>query len=379
MNLSKIWLSSPHMGGNEIKYINTAFDENWIAPLGPNVNGFEQDLKDFIGNGKEVAALSSGTAAIHLALIQLGVVLGDEVLCQSFTFSASANPITYQGAKPVFIDSEKQTWNMCPKALKEGIEARIKHGKKPKAIIVVHLYGMPALMDEIMELSTQYNIPVIEDAAEALGSSYKNQKCGTFSNFGILSFNGNKIITTSGGGALVCSSEETKKKAVFYATQSRDNAPHYQHSHIGYNYRLSNISAGIGRGQMEVLEQHIELRRKMHFFYKDLFASIEGIQVFEEPSADFYSNHWLSAITVNPELTNGINREDLRLAFEKENIESRPLWKPMHMQPIFKNCPYYGGNVAESLFNEGLCLPSGSNLTDEDRNRISNVIKKIFN
>jgi len=379
MNLSKIWLSSPHMGGNEIKYINTAFDENWIAPLGPNVNGFEQDLKDFIGNGKEVAALSSGTAAIHLALIQLGVGLGDEVLCQSFTFSASANPITYQGAKPVFIDSEKQTWNMCPKALKEGIEARIKHGKKPKAIIVVHLYGMPALMDEIMELSTQYNIPVIEDAAEALGSSYKNQKCGTFSNFGILSFNGNKIITTSGGGALVCSSEETKKKAVFYATQSRDDAPHYQHSHIGYNYRLSNISAGIGRGQMEVLEEHIELRRKMHFFYKDLFASIEGIQVFEEPSADFYSNHWLSAITVNPELTNGINREDLRLAFEKENIESRPLWKPMHMQPIFKNCPYYGGNVAESLFNEGLCLPSGSNLTDEDRNRISNVIKKIFN
>ena len=379
MNLSKIWLSSPHMGGNEIKYINTAFDENWIAPLGPNVNGFEQDLKDFIGNGKEVAALSSGTAAIHLALIQLGVGLGDEVLCQSFTFSASANPITYQGAKPVFIDSEKQTWNMCPKALKEGIEARIKHGKKPKAIIVVHLYGMPALMDEIMELSTQYNIPVIEDAAEALGSSYKNQKCGTFSNFGILSFNGNKIITTSGGGALVCSSEETKKKAVFYATQSRDDAPHYQHSHIGYNYRLSNISAGIGRGQMEVLEEHIELRRKMHFFYKDLFASIEGIQVFEEPSADFYSNHWLSAITVNPELTNGINREDLRLAFEKENIESRPLWKPMHMQPIFKDCPYYGGNVAESLFNEGLCLPSGSNLTDEDRNRISNVIKKIFN
>jgi dTDP-4-amino-4,6-dideoxygalactose transaminase len=379
MNLSKIWLSSPHMGGNEIKYINTAFNENWIAPLGPNVNGFEQDLKDFIGNGKEVAALSSGTAAIHLALIQLGVGLGDEVLCQSFTFSASANPITYQGAKPVFIDSEKQTWNMCPKALKEGIEARIKHGKKPKAIIVVHLYGMPALMDEIMELSTQYNIPVIEDAAEALGSSYKNQKCGTFSNFGILSFNGNKIITTSGGGALVCSSEETKKKAVFYATQSRDDAPHYQHSHIGYNYRLSNISAGIGRGQMEVLEEHIELRRKMHFFYKDLFASIEGIQVFEEPSADFYSNHWLSAITVNPELTNGINREDLRLAFEKENIESRPLWKPMHMQPIFKNCPYYGGNVAESLFNEGLCLPSGSNLTDEDRNRISNVIKKIFN
>jgi len=379
MNLSKIWLSSPHMGGNEIKYINTAFDENWIAPLGPNVNGFEQDLKDFIGNGKEVAALSSGTAAIHLALIQLGVGLGDEVLCQSFTFSASANPITYQGAKPVFIDSEKQTWNMCPIALKKAIETRIELGKKPKAIIVVHLYGMPALMDDIMELSTQYDIPVIEDAAEALGSTYKNQKCGTFSNFGILSFNGNKIITTSGGGALVCSSEETKKKAVFYATQSRDDAPHYQHSHIGYNYRLSNISAGIGRGQMEVLEDHISLRRKMHFFYIDLFASVEGIEVFEEPSADFYSNHWLSAITVNPELTNGITREDLRLAFEKENIECRPLWKPMHMQPIFKDSPYYGGNVAESLFNEGLCLPSGSNLTDEDRNRISNVIKKIFN
>ena len=378
MNLSKIWLSSPHMGGNEIKYINTAFDENWIAPLGPNVNGFEQDLKEFIGNDKEVAALSSGTAAIHLALIQLGVGLEDEVLCQSFTFSASANPITYQGAKPIFIDSEKETWNMCPKALKEAIEDRIKHGKKPKAIIVVHLYGMPAIMNEIMELSTEYDIPVIEDAAEALGSTYKNQKCGTFSSFGILSFNGNKIITTSGGGALVCSSEETKKKAVFYATQSRDDAPHYQHSHIGYNYRLSNISAGIGRGQMEVLEEHISLRRKMHFFYIDLFASVEGIEVFEEPSADFYSNHWLSAITVNSELTNGITREDLRLAFEVENIECRPLWKPMHMQPVFKDAPYYGGNVAESLFNEGLCLPSGSNLTDEDRNRIAAVIKKIF-
>ncbi|MDQ7915945.1 aminotransferase class I/II-fold pyridoxal phosphate-dependent enzyme [Mesonia sp. MT50] len=378
MTLSKIWLSSPHMGGNEINYIHTAFDENWIAPLGPNVNGFEQDLKQFIGNNKEVAALSSGTAAIHLALIQLGVGLDDEVICQSFTFSASANPIKYQGAQPVFVDSEKSTWNMCPKALKEAIEDRIKKGKKPKAIIVVHLYGMPALMNEIMAVAKDYTIPVIEDAAEALGSTYKNQKCGTFSEYGILSFNGNKIITTSGGGALVCSSEEKKKKAVFYATQSRDDAPHYQHSHVGYNYRLSNICAGIGRGQMEVLEDHIALRRKMHFFYKDLFASIEGIEVFEEPHDDFYSNHWLSAITVNSKLTNGITREDLRLAFEKENIESRPLWKPMHLQPIFENAPYYGEKVAEHLFEEGLCLPSGSNLTDEERERITKVVQNIF-
>jgi len=259
MSLPKIWLSSPHMGGDEIKYINTAFDENWIAPLGPNVNGFENDLKQFIGNNKEVAALSSGTAAIHLALIQLNVGLNDEVICQSFTFSASANPITYQGALPVFVDSENDTWNMCPKALNEAIEDRIHKGKKPKAIIVVHLYGMPAKMDEIMTVAKKYQIPVIEDAAEALGSTYKEQKCGTFSSYGILSFNGNKIITTSGGGALVCPSEEKKKKAVFYATQSRDEAPHYQHSHIGYNYRLSNISAGIGRGQMEVLEEHIGL------------------------------------------------------------------------------------------------------------------------
>jgi len=378
MTLSKIWLSSPHMGGNEINYIHTAFDENWIAPLGPNVNGFEDDLKQFIGNNKEIAALSSGTAAIHLALIQLGVGLDDEVICQSFTFSASANPIKYQGAQPVFVDSEKKTWNMCPKALQEAIEDRIKKGKKPKAIIVVHLYGMPALMDEIMAVAHKYEIPVIEDAAEALGSTYKNQKCGTFSTYGILSFNGNKIITTSGGGALVCSSEEKKKKAVFYATQSRDDAPHYQHSHVGYNYRLSNICAGIGRGQMEVLEDHIELRRKMHFFYKDLFASIDGIEVFEEPNGDFYSNHWLSAITVDPKLTKGITREDLRLAFEKENIESRPLWKPMHLQPIFENAPYYGKKVAEHLFDEGLCLPSGSNLTDEERERITNVVQDIF-
>jgi len=378
MTLSKIWLSSPHMGGNEINYIHTAFDENWIAPLGPNVNGFEQDLKHFIGNNKEVAALSSGTAAIHLALIQLGVGLDDEVICQSFTFSASANPIKYQGAYPVFVDSEKSTWNMCPKALKVAIDDRIKKGKKPKAIIVVHLYGMPALMDEIMTVAKEYTIPVIEDAAEALGSTYKSQKCGTFSEYGILSFNGNKIITTSGGGALVCSSEEKKKKAVFYATQSRDDAPHYQHSHVGYNYRLSNISAGIGRGQMEVLEDHIALRRKMHFFYKDLFESIAGIEVFEEPNEDFYSNHWLSAITINPQLTNGINREDLRLAFEKKNIESRPLWKPMHLQPIFKNAPYYGDKVAEDLFEQGLCLPSGSNLNDEDRKRITQVVRKTF-
>ncbi|PZD76973.1 DegT/DnrJ/EryC1/StrS aminotransferase family protein [Mesonia sp. K7] len=378
MSKTKIWLSSPHMGGKEIEYINSAFDENWIAPLGPNVNGFETDLKNYIQQSKEIAALSSGTAAIHLALIHLGVSHGDEVICQSITFSASANPIAYQGATPIFIDSEPTTWNMCPIALKKAIKDRIAKGNKPKAIIVVHLYGMPCKMNEILMVAKQYDIPVIEDAAEALGSTYRGQKCGAFGEFGILSFNGNKIITTSGGGALVCKDEATKSKIVFYATQARDNAPHYQHSEIGYNYRLSNISAGIGRGQMEVLDKHIGLRRKMNIFYKDIFSGIKGVEVFTEPGESYFSNHWLSAILVDPNQTGGITREDLRLAFEAENIESRPLWKPMHMQPVFKDAPYYGGNVAEELFENGLCLPSGSNLTDDDRERIKTVILNVF-
>ncbi|WP_209390144.1 aminotransferase class I/II-fold pyridoxal phosphate-dependent enzyme [Chryseobacterium sp. RR2-3-20] len=374
---SKIWLSSPHMGGNEQKYVNEAFAANWVAPLGPNVDGFEKDLESYFNTEVKVAALSAGTAALHLALIECDVKHGDEVICQSMTFSASANPITYCGATPVFIDSEPETWNMCPKALKEAIEDRISKGKKPKAIIVVHLYGMPAKMDEILSIAAEYEIPVIEDAAEALGSRYKNRACGTFGRFGILSFNGNKIITTSGGGALVCHTQEDKDKAVFLSTQARDNAPHYQHSHIGYNYRMSNIVAGIGRGQMEVLNDRVEARRKMHDFYIDLFKNIKGVEVFTEPSEDFFSNHWLSAITVNPEIT-GKNREDLRLALLEDNIESRPLWKPMHVQPVFADAPYYGTNVAEQLFDNGLCLPSGSNLTDDDRSRISEVITKFF-
>ena len=374
---SKIWLSSPHMGGNELKYIQEAFDSNWIAPLGPNVTGFEQDLKTFLNTEKEVAALSSGTAAIHLGLILSGVVAGDEVICQSMTFSASANPIVYQGAIPVFVDSEKDTWNMCPVHLEEAIKDKILEGKKPKAIIIVHLYGMPAKMDEIVAISKKYEIPLIEDAAEALGSTYKGKNCGTFGDFGILSFNGNKIITTSGGGALVCKTEESKNKAIFLATQARDNAPHYQHSEIGYNYRMSNIVAGIGRGQMEVLSKHIGLRRTMNQFYQEIFKDIDGVQVFTEPSANFYSNHWLSCIIVEEEIA-GFSREDLRLSFEKDNIEARPLWKPMHLQPIFKDCDYYGTDVSEKLFNNGLCLPSGSNLTVDDRNRIKESLYKLL-
>ncbi|MDV3876052.1 pyridoxal phosphate-dependent aminotransferase [Elizabethkingia anophelis] len=374
---AKIWLSSPHMGGTELKYIYEAFEENWVAPLGPNVDGFESDLENFLNTNVKVAALSAGTAALHLALIECDVKHGDEVICQSMTFSASANPIAYCGAKPVFVDSEKETWNMCPKALQEAVEGRIQEGKKPKAIIVVHLYGMPAKMDEISQIAAQYDIPVIEDAAEALGSTYKGKMCGTFGRFGVLSFNGNKIITTSGGGALVCHTKEDKDKAVFLSTQARDNAPHYQHSHIGYNYRMSNITAGIGRGQMEVLENRVKARRKVHDFYVDLFANIDGVTVFSEPNSEYYSNHWLSAIVVDPKTT-GKTREDLRLALLDNNIESRPLWKPMHMQPVFSNALYYGGKVAEELFENGLCLPSGSNLTDEDKERISNIIYKVF-
>ena len=378
MNNSKIWLSSPHMGGSEQKYVNEAFETNWVAPLGPNVTGFEQDIEKYLKVDCHVAALSSGTAAIHLGLVLLGVKSGDEVICQSFTFSASANPILYQGAIPVFIDSETETWNMCPKALEEAILDRISKGKKPKAIIAVHLYGMPFKVDEIRAVANKYEIPIIEDSAEALGSTYKGRKCGTFGDIGVLSFNGNKIITTSGGGALVASSKVLQEKAVFFATQSRDNAPHYQHSEIGYNYRLSNICAGIGRGQMEVLDNHVALRRKMHDFYVNYFACNEGITVFKEPNSDYFSNHWLSAILVNPNKNNGKTREDLRQAFEKANIESRPLWKPMHLQPIFENYPYYGSKISEELFENGLCLPSGSNLDKEDRDRILDTLNFFF-
>ncbi len=378
MNNSKIWLSSPHMGGNEQNYIKEAFDANWVAPLGPNVNGLEQDLESYLGSNSHVGALSSGTAAIHLGLILLGVQAGDEVICQSMTFSASANPILYLGATPVFIDSEEQTWNICPEALEEAIVDRIQKGKKPKAIIAVHLYGVPYQIEEVRAVADKYGIPILEDSAEALGSSYKGQKCGTFGDIGVLSFNGNKIITTSGGGAIVTKTAALKDKAVFYATQSRDYAPHYQHSHIGYNYRMSNICAGIGRGQMEVLDKHVALRRQMHDFYVELFESIDGVEVFSVPNDNYFANYWLSAITIDTTKTNGITSETLRLALEAENIESRPLWKPMHLQPIFEMYPYYGSKVSEKLFQNGLCLPSGSNLGAIDRQRIENVIKQLF-
>ena len=371
---NKIWLSSPHMGGNEQKYIQEAFAENWIAPLGPNVNGFEKDIEHYLNEGVFVAALSSGTAAIHLALILLGIEKDDEVICQSMTFSASANPIIYQNATPVFVDSEKETWNMCPKALEEAIIDRTVKSKKPKAIIVVHLYGMPYKVDAIRAVADKYNIPIIEDSAEALGSSYKGQKCGTFGDVSILSFNGNKIITTSGGGALVTKTKAIKEKAVFLATQARDAAPHYEHSQIGYNYRLSNVCAGIGRGQMEVLDEHVQLRRTMNQFYVNYFSKMDGVTVLQEPSVDFYSNHWLSAIV----LQSYEQREALRLALESENIESRPLWKPMHLQPVFTKYLFFGNGTSEDLFNRGLCLPSGSNLSVADKNRIRVVLDAFF-
>ncbi len=375
--MNKIWLSSPHMGGTEMSYMQEAYDSNWIAPLGPNVTAFEEALEKYVKEEAIVACLASGTSALHLALIMAGVTSGDTVLCQSFTFSASANPIRYQGANPVFIDSEITTWNMCPVALEEAIKDQIVQGKKPKAIIVVHLYGMPAKIAEICTIANEYDILLIEDAAEALGSTYKGRKCGTFGDFGILSFNGNKIITTSGGGALVCKNEESKKRAIYLATQARDIAAHFQHSEVGYNYRMSNVLAGIGRGQMEVLDKHIGLRRANQQFYKKIFSEVPGITVFEEPNAAYFSNHWLSSITIDKTKT-GFSREDLRLSLWEDIIESRPLWKPMHLQPVFKNCAYYGEQIAETLFENGLCLPSGSNLTEEDRLRIENSIRKLF-
>lgn len=373
----KILLSPPHMGGGEQKYIQEAFDTNWIVPMGPNIDGFESDLENYIGMNSKVTCVASGTSALHLALILADVKAGDEVICQSMTFSASANPIIYQGATPIFVDSESETWNLCPKYLEESIKDRIAKGKKPKAIIVVHLYGMPAKIDQICAIANKYKISLIEDAAEALGASYKGQKCGTFGDFGILSFNGNKIITTSGGGALVCKTQEVKLKSIFLATQAKDHAPHYQHSEIGYNYRMSNVLAGIGRGQMEVLDKHISLRRKNNQFYQDLFKNVEGITVLTETSADYFSNHWLSTILIDEFKTN-FSREDLRLHLQKNNIESRPLWKPMHLQPVFKNYMFYGGDIAEQLFANGLCLPSGSNLGDYDREYIRSFIQELL-
>ncbi|KXX68566.1 aminotransferase class I/II-fold pyridoxal phosphate-dependent enzyme [Flammeovirga sp. SJP92] len=369
----KIWLSSPNMGGKEQVYVKEAFETNWIAPLGPHVNNFEKDICNYTG-AKHCAALSSGTSAIHLALILLGVKSGDEVLCSTFTFSATVNPIIYQGATPIFIDSEDETWNMSPILLEEAIIDRIKLGKKPKAILLVHLYGIAAKMEEITEIASKYDIPLIEDAAEALGSTYKGKALGTFGVMGVFSFNGNKIITTSGGGALVSDDEDLIKEARFLATQARDNAPHYQHSQIGYNYRMSNICAGIGRGQMEVLNERVAQKRKIRTFYKDLFENIEGINILEEDKNISFSNAWLTCILID-KVKMGFDREDLRLELEKDNIEARPLWKPMHLQPIFEKYPAYTDETSERLFDIGLCLPSDSNIDKEDIRRIEKSIK----
>lgn len=361
------------MGKKEFEYVTEAFDTNWIAPLGPHVDGFEKDIAAELGQGMHVAALSAGTAAIHLALILLDVKAGDEVICQSFTFSASANPIVYQGAHPVFVDSERDTWNMDPELLRQAIHERMAQGKKPKAIIAVHLYGMPAKIQEIMAVAKEYDIPVIEDAAEALGSHIDGQAMATFGDLAILSFNGNKIITTSGGGALVSRRADWIQKARFLATQARDAAPHYQHSHIGYNYRMSNVCAAIGRGQMEVLADRVAQRRKNHDFYKNAFEGIEGISFLEEPEG-YFSNRWLTTILVEGK----VSREQIRLALEADNIESRPLWKPMHLQPVFADAPAYTNGVSEGLFDKGLCLPSGSNLSEEDLERVATKVRALF-
>ncbi len=365
------------MGGEEQKFIQEAFDTNWVVPLGPNVNGFEQELKEYLGESKEVVALSSGTAAIHLALVQLGIKAGDEVICQSFTFSASANPIVYQGATPIFVDSEEETWNMSPELLEVAIKDRIeKTGKTPKAIIPVHLYGMPAKMDEICAIAQKYNIPIVEDAAEAMGSTYKGQQCGTFGQFGILSFNGNKMITTSGGGALLCNNEADKKRIMFYATQAREDFPYYQHEKIGYNYRMSNICAGIGRGQMSVLDEHIKHHKRINTQYREAFKEVDGITVMLNPSQDFDSNFWLTTILIDQEKV-GVDYNAVMEALKYKSIESRPLWKPMHLQPVFAACPSYVNGVSEKLFKQGLCLPSGPCVGEEDVQLIINEIIKL--
>jgi len=372
----RIYLSPPHLGGDERAFVADAFNSNWVAPLGPNVDGFERDLQAYTG-AKHAAALSSGTAALHLALILLGVKAGDEVVCSSFTFSASANPILYQGATPVFVESEAETWNMSPEHLEAALEDRVEKGKKPKAVILVHLYGMPAKMDEIVDICERYDVPLIEDAAEALGSTYRGKALGTFGVMGVLSFNGNKIITTSGGGALLSNHAEYIQRAKFLATQARDPAPHYQHSQVGYNYRLSNISAGIGRGQMRVINSRVKVRRENFGRYKAFFSGYEGVGLLDEPSG-MLSNCWLSCILVDPERTGGVTREDLRLALERENIEARPLWKPLHLQPVFEAYPYYGDGLSEGLFERGLCLPSGSSLTDTEWGRITKVLEGVL-
>ncbi len=373
----RILLSYVHMGGTERDWVEKAFESEWIVPLGPNVDEFEHRLEKYL-SAPNVVALSAGTAAIHLALVALGVGSGDEVICQSFTFAASANPIKYQGADPVFVDSEPDTWNMSPDALEEAIIDRKKQtGHYPKAIIPVYLYGMPAKMDEIRAIANKYGIPIVEDSAEALGSEYKGKKCGTLGNYGCLSFNGNKIITTSGGGALVCRSKEEADRVKFYATQAREQRPYYYHETIGYNYRLSNVSAGIGCGQMDVLQPHVELRRAIHDFYTKELAEIDGLSVQQNPSTDFNSNFWLSTVLIDPKT--GKDPESLRQFMLDAGVETRRLWRPMHMQPVFADAPYYGGTTCETLFDRGLCLPSGSGLKEEELRYVADKIKEFFN
>lgn len=372
----RIYLCLAHMSGKEQEFIQEAFDTNWVVPLGPNVNAFEKDLEAFVGESKKVVALSAGTAAIHLGLVQLGVKPGDEVICQSFTFCASANPVVYQGATPVFVDSEADTWNMSPVLLEEAIKDRIeKTGKKPKAIIPVHLYGMPAKIDEICAVAAKYDIPVLEDAAEAFGSEYKGRKCGTFGRFGALSFNGNKMITTSGGGALITPDEEAKQRTMFFATQAREAFPYYQHEEIGYNYRMSNICAGIGRGQMTVLDEHIAHHRHVHALYEEAFRNVEGITLMSNPDERFNANYWLCTILIDKNVT-GYDYEELRQALDAKGIETRPLWKPMHLQPVYKNNPCYVDGTSERLFGMGLCLPAGPCVTDDD---VRYIVDEILN
>ncbi|MFH6999056.1 DegT/DnrJ/EryC1/StrS family aminotransferase [Flavobacterium sp. FlaQc-57] len=376
MTNKRIYLSLSQSSGFEQEFVQKALETNWITSGGPNVDDFESKLEDYFSDGSYVTALNSGTSAIHLSLILLGVKADDEVICQSMTFSASANPILYQGAIPVFIDSEPETWNICPITLDIAIKDRIEKRKKPKAIIAVHLYGTPYKVDEVHAVADRYGIPVIEDCAEALGSKYKGKKCGSFGAFGVLSFNGNKIITTSSGGALVTASKKMKEKAIFYSTQSKDMAVHYQHTEIGYNYRMSNICASIGLGQIKILDKNVEARRNNHFFYKEIFDEIDDVVLSEVIEESFFSNFWLNTILVKPNKNK--DRESLRLALENANIECRPLWKPMHLQPIFEKYPFYGNKIAEQLFDKGLCLPSGSTLTNEDKNKIKEVIVNFF-
>ncbi len=374
----RIWLSPPHTCGKELEFIQDAFDKNWIAPMGDNIDGFEQDVVDYIGGDVNAVALNTGTAALHLALILLGVKRDDYVICQGLTFSATINPVVYLGATPVFVDSELETWNLSPYFLRKAIEDCIRKNKRPKAIIWVNLYGMPAQIDEIKSIADEYGIVLLEDAAESLGSAYRGRKCGAFGDVSAISFNGNKIITTSNGGMLLSKKKESVEKALFLATQARDPFPYYQHSHIGYNYRMSNISAGIGRGQMTVLQDRVNARRANNAFYQQAFAGMPGIKVHKEPNSDFYSNHWLSCILVDPAQTGGVSREDIRLKLRESGIESRPLWKPMHLQPVFEDCVFYGDGTSEKLFEQGLCLPSGSNLKPEELEEVKGVVLGMF-